>query len=317
MVRRKASTGAWLSRCLSSRLSGVGVGARSWHLPRQGVQQSHDTDQHEQGAEPALPAQASLRWRLALQFGIDNEPRWGEQEEQTTSGDQRTRHIAQPLDNRHHPRESKRRLNTLASRDQTNIRNGQSQRSSRVAAVAKLESSRQLRPSHRSSSARTASGRVIGDARVSDNRYGRGVETKSIRNAVIRCIAVWDHEALEARTKALLEVAVLLESFVAEQLDDEQLAASFDGLNTRNVVSDGASTLSISGAFWTLMPRHGGRTGSLMLPMDAVLSLEPGAVSSVRVAGRESLFEIPKSERQFQRAIAAAVWRPSFPLRLG
>lgn len=53
-----------------------------------------------------------------------------------------------------------------------------------------------------------------------------------------------------------------------------------------------------------------------MLPMDALLSIEPGAVSIVSVAGRESLFEAPQSERQFQRAFEAAAWHQSFELRL-
>lgn len=53
----------------------------------------------------------------------------------------------------------------------------------------------------------------------------------------------------------------------------------------------------------------------LMLPTDAVLSREPGAVSAVRVAGRESLLEAPQSERAFQRAFAAATWH-TFELRL-
>jgi hypothetical protein len=49
-----------------------------------------------------------------------------------------------------------------------------------------------------------------------------------------------------------------------------------------------------------------------MLPMDAVLTVAPGAVSIVTVAGQESLFEVPQSERHFQRAYEAAVWRQSF-----
>jgi|GEM_PF-4870449 hypothetical protein len=53
-----------------------------------------------------------------------------------------------------------------------------------------------------------------------------------------------------------------------------------------------------------------------MLPVDALFSVEPGAVSTVRVAGRDSLFDAPQSERQFQRGFEAAVWHRSFELRL-
>jgi hypothetical protein len=53
-----------------------------------------------------------------------------------------------------------------------------------------------------------------------------------------------------------------------------------------------------------------------MLPMDARLSVEPGAVSVVKVAGRESLFEVPQSERRFQSAVERASWDHSFELRL-
>jgi len=53
-----------------------------------------------------------------------------------------------------------------------------------------------------------------------------------------------------------------------------------------------------------------------MLPVDAVLSVEPGTASIVRVAGRASLFDMPQSERQFQRAFEAAVWHQTFELRL-
>ena len=53
-----------------------------------------------------------------------------------------------------------------------------------------------------------------------------------------------------------------------------------------------------------------------MLPMDAYLSVEPGVVSVVRVANRQSLFEMRESERQFQRAFEKAVWQHSIELRL-
>ncbi len=106
---------------------------------------------------------------------------------------------------------------------------------------------------------------------------------------------------MEEPAKALNEVAGLLEDIVRERLDDDRLAASLDGLHARRIAFDGDRTLSIS-AFYTPGMAGRGRTGDPMLLMDAVLSLEPGAVSIVRVAGRESLFDVPQSERQFQRA---------------
>ncbi len=142
------------------------------------------------------------------------------------------------------------------------------------------------------------------------------MNTLAIRNAVISFIEVRDHPVVEERTKALNHVAVLLEALVREQLDDEQLAASLDGLSTRTVVSDGESRLSIRGAFYTLGMRRGGQTGDPMLPIDALLTVEPGAVSVVKVAGRGSLFAVPQSERQFQRAFEVALWPHTFELRL-
>jgi hypothetical protein len=121
---------------------------------------------------------------------------------------------------------------------------------------------------------------------------------------------------MEERANALAEVAALLEDTVRERLDDEQLAASLDGLDARRVVSDGERTLNISGAFYTLGMRAQGSSQDRMLPMDAHLSVEPEAVSVVRVSNREGLFEMPESERQFQRGFEKAVWQHSFQLLL-
>lgn len=148
------------------------------------------------------------------------------------------------------------------------------------------------------------------------------MEPKAIRNAVIACIETRDHPVMEERDNALRKVEVLLEDLVREQLDDEQLAEGLDGLNARRVVSDGETTLNISGAFHTLGMERGSQTRdpmrirTPMLPMAALLSIEPGAVSIVRVAGRESLFEAPRSERQFWRSFEAAVWHQSVEVRL-
>jgi hypothetical protein len=143
------------------------------------------------------------------------------------------------------------------------------------------------------------------------------MDPNAIRNAVIACIETQDSPVMEARAEALREVAVLLEDLVREHLDDEQLAASLDGLDARRVVFDtGEMTLNVSGALDTLGMRGGQRTADPMLPVNALFSVEPGAVSIVRVAGRESLFDAPQSERQFQRAFEAAVWHRKVELRL-
>jgi hypothetical protein len=136
----------------------------------------------------------------------------------------------------------------------------------------------------------------------------------ALREAVSNCIQTRDHPSIEARDKALAEVALLLEDTVRDGLDDRELAASLDGLVARNVISDGASTLNVTGVLWTLGMGQG---GSHVLPMEAHLSLRPDAVSVVRVADRRGLVEPPESERQFQRVLAKAAWQHSLELRLG
>src|SRR5215207_7585593 len=96
----------------------------------------------------------------------------------------------------------------------------------------------------------------------------RGALTDAVRN----CINTREHPSIEVREKALAEVRVLLEDLVRDALSDRALAASLDGLAARNVVSDGALTLSIVGVLWTLgLPRKDG----WVLPIEAQLSLRP------------------------------------------
>jgi hypothetical protein len=145
------------------------------------------------------------------------------------------------------------------------------------------------------------------------------VEPKAaIRDAVVRCIDTRDHPVMEERARALDEVVRLLEDIVRERLEAERVAVSLDGLDARCAVSDAPATLNSTGAFYTLSVGWGREadTDSRMLPMEAHLSVEPQAVSIVRVAGLESLFDTPQSERQFQWAFHNAVWRHSFELRL-
>ena len=136
----------------------------------------------------------------------------------------------------------------------------------------------------------------------------------ALTDVVRHCINTREHPSIEVRDKALAEVAVLLEGVVRDELSDRELAGSLDGLSARNVTSDGARTLDIAGALWTLgLPRQEG----WVLPIEARLSLRPDAVSFVRVASRTGLVEEPRSEREFQRALATSAWQEPIELRLG
>jgi hypothetical protein len=135
-------------------------------------------------------------------------------------------------------------------------------------------------------------------------QFRRIERAAEIGEAVRRFIETQNDPALEKRTKALSDIGLLLEEVVGEDglVDDKSLAASLDGLAARRVViTDDSTLLEIIGAFYALVTRDG-RTGELMLPMHARLSIEPGAISTMRVSGRASMLETPKSERQFQRA---------------
>ena len=91
---------------------------------------------------------------------------------------------------------------------------------------------------------------------------------------------------------------------------------SLDGLKTMAVESDGATMLHIVGAFYVIVTRQGGGTDHRMLPMEAHLSLEAGATSSVKVGRQDSLFEMPQSARQFVRGVEAATDWHQLNLRL-
>lgn len=142
------------------------------------------------------------------------------------------------------------------------------------------------------------------------------MEPRELRDTVARCIASLDDPVMEERATPLRALGVLLEDVVRERLDDKELGGSLDGLSVRRVSSDAARTLNIVGAFYTLMPGPRGEIGNQRLPMEARLSLEPGAVSTVRVGGRDSLFDQSLSERRFQRLLEAP-WPHRFDLRLG
>ena len=135
-------------------------------------------------------------------------------------------------------------------------------------------------------------------------------------NLVVGCIETRDHPMMEERDAAVEDLSLVLEDIVRQRLGDDLQHASLDGIKTSAVDSDGARTLHILGAFYLLEVRGGGRTGHRMLPMEAHLSVEPGAVSSVKVGGQDSVFELPQSERQFVRGIETASWRHRLDLRL-
>lgn len=135
-------------------------------------------------------------------------------------------------------------------------------------------------------------------------------------NLVVGCIETRDHPAMEERDAAVDDLALVLEDMVRKRLGDELGHASLDGTKTLTVDSDGASSLHIRGAFYLLEVGTAGRTGHRMLPMEADLSVERGAVSLVKVAGPDSVFEMPQSERQFVRGNENAVWRHRLDLRL-
>ena len=121
---------------------------------------------------------------------------------------------------------------------------------------------------------------------------------------------------LDARQAALAVVERIVESAVRERLDDELLAASLDGVSFRSIKVNAGGSLEITGAFYTLSSR-GGKTTNFMLPMQTRLSSDPHDTWTVWVGDADSQFEIPKSERQFQRAFEDATWRHRVELRAG
>jgi hypothetical protein len=139
----------------------------------------------------------------------------------------------------------------------------------------------------------------------------------AIRNAVVSCIETRDHPVMDERAKALNEVAGLLEDIVCERLDDEQLAASLDGLHARRVVFDGEMTLNISGAFYTLGVAAQGRRGDPMLPMDALLSgltatltLRDGTTAVVFIRHPDHAVSSPRGEVECWVVHAPTARRP-------
>lgn len=134
-------------------------------------------------------------------------------------------------------------------------------------------------------------------------------------NLVVGCIDTRDHSVIEERDEAVGDLSLVLEDIVRKRLGDE-LGTSFDGIRTFTIETDGAKTLHIVGAFYVLETIGAGHTGHRMLPMEAHLTVEPGAESFVKVGGRDSLFEMPQSARQSVRGVEGATWRHRLELRL-
>jgi len=136
---------------------------------------------------------------------------------------------------------------------------------------------------------------------------------EALSAAVRDCIDTREHSRIEVRERALADVSALVEDLVRRGLSDRALAASLDGLAARSATVEGVEVLEIAGVLWTLgLPGADG----WVLPLQANLSLRPGAVSTVRIAGRSALMEYPRSERSFQRAWAKVVWHERIELRL-
>lgn len=135
-------------------------------------------------------------------------------------------------------------------------------------------------------------------------------------NLVVGCIQTRDHPMMEEREEALAEMSLVLEDIVRKRLGEALGNPSLDGLKTLLVESDGETTLHIVGAFYVIVTRPGGGTDLRMLPVEAHLSVKDGALSTVKVGGQDSAFEMPQSARQFARGVEAARWRHRLDLRL-
>ncbi len=132
---------------------------------------------------------------------------------------------------------------------------------------------------------------------------------------VADCIEAWHRAPVEERDEAVDDVALVLQQVIMERLaaewDWDSRFVSLDGLKTLSVESDGDQAVKLVGAFYLLEGRR-----HRMLPVEADLTVAPGAESLVRIGGADSVFDIPQSERQFVRGIESARWRHTLVLRL-
>jgi hypothetical protein len=131
---------------------------------------------------------------------------------------------------------------------------------------------------------------------------------------VLAAIEAQEHPDAAERTEALHEMAVVLEHLVHERLEgagawDPQWD-TLDGMRIERFGVRGPAHLTLEGAFYVLHT-----TGHRMLPVLADLQIGDRP-SVVRVADRGSQFEMPVSDRQFQRGFDAARWGHSVRLDL-
>jgi hypothetical protein len=107
----------------------------------------------------------------------------------------------------------------------------------------------------------------------------------------------------------------MLQQVVLEQRSDvwefDPRHVTLDGIKPLSVKSDGESQIQVVGAFYL-------RDGSCdrMLPVEAHLTVKPGAESTVRLGAGDSTFEMPTSERQFVRRMENVRWVHRLSLHL-
>ena len=144
-------------------------------------------------------------------------------------------------------------------------------------------------------------------------RYGPPIDAQLLlRRAVEARIEAWNHPFIDERDEAAGEVGLMLQDVVREQLPRAIPAyASIDGMKELSAHTSTGQRLYVLGAFYLVRGNH-----DLMLPVEADLSIEPGAASTVRVGGEESVFELPTGERQFVRRMENVRWRHRLDLRL-
>jgi hypothetical protein len=133
-----------------------------------------------------------------------------------------------------------------------------------------------------------------------------------LRRAVEARIEASDHPLIEDRDEAAAEVGLMLQEVVRELLPEAIPSyASLDGVKELLARTNGDEQLYILGAFYLL---RGNRDA--MLPVEVDMRLAPGAESTIRVGGEASIFDMPTSERQFERRMENVGWTHRLTLNL-
>jgi hypothetical protein len=120
---------------------------------------------------------------------------------------------------------------------------------------------------------------------------------------------------MEERAEAVADVELMLQLVVREQLSDDwefdSRYVTLDGIKELSVKCDGESQVQIVGAFYLLDGNC-----DRMLPVEARLDIKPGTESTVKLAGNDSTFAMPTSERQFARRMENVRWVHRLTLHL-